>query len=61
MVEEVVGSMTTTANKSVERMGISRSAQMQSRHQWRLIPVAHLTFDRFNITRIIIPDVRHKL
>ncbi len=53
--------MTTTANKSVERMGISRSAQMQSRHQWRLIPVAHLTFDRFNITRIIIPDVRHKL
>jgi hypothetical protein len=29
-------------NQSVERTGMSRSAQLQSQRQWRLIPVAHL-------------------
>jgi len=29
-------------NKSVERTGMSRSAQWQLQRQWRLIPVAHL-------------------
>ena len=29
-------------NQSVERTGMSRSAQMHSRRHWRLIPVAHL-------------------
>jgi hypothetical protein len=28
--------------ESVERTGMSRSAQCQLRRQWRLIPVAHL-------------------
>jgi len=29
-------------NQSVERTGMSRSAQCQLQRQWRLIPVAHL-------------------
>ncbi len=31
-----------TPNQSVERTGMSRSAQRQLQRQWRLIPVAHL-------------------
>ena len=30
------------ANQSVERTGMSRSAQCRFQRQWRLIPVAHL-------------------
>src|SRR5437764_13744188 len=33
---------TRPANQSVERTGMSRSAQKQSRRQWRLTPIAHL-------------------
>ncbi len=33
------------SNQSVERTGMSRSAQWQLQRQWRLIPVAHLTSD----------------
>jgi hypothetical protein len=29
------------ANQCVERMGTSRSGQLQLCHQWRLVPTAH--------------------
>src|SRR5438552_1587614 len=38
-----------------ERTGMSRSSQIQSRRQWRLIPVAHLS--RSTAMRALLPVV----
>src|SRR5205814_9647596 len=42
MVRVLSRCMTQSSNQSVERTGMSRSAQFQFQRQWRLIPVAHL-------------------